>query len=121
MEEYGVKISQIVNCGGIADKSALVMQIYADVHGRPMKISRSGADLRARLGHRGGPSLRVRTRIYASGAEENDRSETRLFTSRIPRRTRFTRSFTRLYKELHDAFGTKDWNGNLYGRNEKAD
>ena len=20
-----------------------------------------------------------------------------------------------LYKELHDAFGTKDWNGNLYG------
>jgi L-ribulokinase len=59
-EEYGVKISQIVNCGGIAEKSPLTMQIYADVTGRPMKLSRSaqtcalGADLCARLGHRGG-------------------------------------------------------------------
>src|SRR3984885_2770916 len=40
-EEYGVKIAQIVNCGGIAEKNPFVMQIYADVTGRPMKISRS--------------------------------------------------------------------------------
>ena len=40
-EEYGVKIRQVVNCGGIAEKSPLVMQIYADVTGRPMKMSRS--------------------------------------------------------------------------------
>ena len=40
-EEYGVKISSVVNCGGIAEKSALTMQIYADVTGRPMKVSRS--------------------------------------------------------------------------------
>ena len=41
MEEYGVKISEMVNCGGIAEKSALTMQIYADMTGRPMKLSRS--------------------------------------------------------------------------------
>ena len=40
-EEYGVKISEVVNCGGIAEKNPLVMQIYADCAGRPMKISRS--------------------------------------------------------------------------------
>ena len=40
-EEYGVKVEQIVNCGGIAEKNPVVMQIYADVTGRPMKISRS--------------------------------------------------------------------------------
>ena len=40
-EEYGVKIEQVVNCGGIAEKSPLPMQIYADVTGRPMKVSRS--------------------------------------------------------------------------------
>ncbi len=40
-EEYGVKVEQIVNCGGIAEKNPLVMQIYADVTGRPIKISRS--------------------------------------------------------------------------------
>ena len=40
-EEYGVKIGQVVNCGGIAEKNPVVMQIYADVTGRPMKVSRS--------------------------------------------------------------------------------
>src|SRR5437879_5279168 len=40
-EEYGVKVEQIINCGGIAEKNPLVMQIYADVTGRPIKISRA--------------------------------------------------------------------------------
>jgi L-ribulokinase len=38
LEEYGVSVSQIVNCGGIAEKSPLTMQIYADVMNRPMKV-----------------------------------------------------------------------------------
>jgi L-ribulokinase len=41
VEEYGVKVKEVVNCGGIAEKSPMVMQIYADVCNRPMKISRS--------------------------------------------------------------------------------
>ncbi len=40
-EEYGVAVKEVVNCGGIAEKNAFVMQIYADVCNRPMKISRS--------------------------------------------------------------------------------
>ena len=32
---------EIVTCGGIAEKNPLLMQIYADVLGRPMRISRS--------------------------------------------------------------------------------
>ncbi|MGL6197189.1 MAG: FGGY-family carbohydrate kinase, partial [Thermoguttaceae bacterium] len=40
-EEYGVKVKEVVNCGGIAEKNPLLMQIYADVCNRPMKISRS--------------------------------------------------------------------------------
>lgn len=40
-EEYGVKIKEIIACGGIAEKNPLVMQIYADVCNRPIKISRS--------------------------------------------------------------------------------
>jgi len=34
-------VKDVVNCGGIAEKNPLAMQIYADVTGRPMKISRS--------------------------------------------------------------------------------
>ena len=41
LEEYGVQVKEVVNCGGIAEKNPFVMQIYADVTGRPMKISRS--------------------------------------------------------------------------------
>ena len=41
MEEYGVKVERVVACGGIADKSALTMQIYADVFNRPVSIARS--------------------------------------------------------------------------------
>ena len=41
LEEYGVKVEEVINCGGIAEKNAIVMQIYADVIGRPMKVSRS--------------------------------------------------------------------------------
>jgi L-ribulokinase len=40
-EEYGVKIAEVINCGGIAEKNPLIMQIYADVLGREMKIARS--------------------------------------------------------------------------------
>jgi L-ribulokinase len=40
-EEYGVAVKEVVNCGGIAEKNPFVMQIYADICNRPMKISRS--------------------------------------------------------------------------------
>lgn len=41
IEEYGDPVRQIVCAGGIAEKNSLLMQIYADVTGREMRISRS--------------------------------------------------------------------------------
>lgn len=41
LEEFGARVRDVVTCGGIAEKNALLMQIYADVTGRPIKISRS--------------------------------------------------------------------------------
>ena len=40
-EAGGVPIHEIVACGGLADKSPLTMQIYADVTGRPFRLSAS--------------------------------------------------------------------------------
>ncbi len=40
-EEYGVAVEEVVSCGGIAEKNPFVMQVYADVCNRPIKISRS--------------------------------------------------------------------------------
>ena len=40
-EEYGQTVERIINCGGISVKNPMVMQIYADIMGRPIAISRS--------------------------------------------------------------------------------
>jgi len=111
-EEYGVKISQVVNCGGISEKSAITMQIYADVTGRPMKVSRSAQTCALGAAIAG---------AVASGAYKNFTAAQKVMTGLKPKIYRpdpkahavYKRLYP-LYKELHDAFGTKKWNGNLY-------
>jgi L-ribulokinase len=41
LEANGVPVRDIVACGGLAEKSPLVLQIYADVTGRPFRVSAS--------------------------------------------------------------------------------
>jgi L-ribulokinase len=41
LEEYGVPVTTVVCAGGIAEKNPLLMQIYADVTGRAMRVARS--------------------------------------------------------------------------------
>ncbi|MBN2502482.1 MAG: ribulokinase [Anaerolineales bacterium] len=40
-EENGVPIHELVACGGLPEKNKMLMQIYADVMGRPFKVSAS--------------------------------------------------------------------------------
>jgi L-ribulokinase len=40
-EAHGLPIREVVACGGLAEKSPLIMQIYADVTGRRFKLSAS--------------------------------------------------------------------------------
>ena len=47
-EAHGVPIREIVACGGLADKSPLTLQIYADITGRPFR--RSASDQTPALG-----------------------------------------------------------------------
>jgi L-ribulokinase len=111
-EEYGVKISQIINCGGIAEKNPFVMQIYADVTGRPMKISRSaqtcalGAAMAGAVAGRAHPD-------YASARKAMSAIKPRVFQP-DPGAHDVYRQLFRLYGRLHDAFGTGAWQGNLY-------
>ena len=41
LEANGVPIHEIVACGGLAERSPFVMQLYADITGRPFRISAS--------------------------------------------------------------------------------
>ena len=112
-EEYGVKIDEVVNCGGIAEKSALTMQIYADVTGRPMKISRSAQT--CALGSAIAASVLAGAhKDFASAQKKMTGLKPKVYTPN-PKAHAVYKELYALYKELHDAFGTTGWNGNLHG------
>ncbi|MBI1176231.1 ribulokinase [bacterium] len=110
-EEYGVKIKQVLNCGGIAEKNPVVMQIYADVTGRPMKISRSAQTCAL------GAAVAA---AVASGVYGNFSAAQRKMTGIKP--TVFKpnakahgvyKQLYALYRRLHDAFGLGEDHGRL--------
>ncbi len=112
-EEYGVKVKQVVNCGGIAEKSAMTMQIYADVTGRPMKISRSAQT--CALGSAVAAAVVAGAyKDYASAQKAMTGLKPKVYKPN-PKAHAVYRELYKLYKQLHDAFGTRRWKGNLHG------
>lgn len=116
-EEYGVQVRQIVNCGGIAEKNPLVMQIYADVTGRPIKISRSAQTCALGAAIAGA----VVAGKQAGGFDNYAEAQTamtalkpRAFLPNPDAHSVYQKLYL-LYRKLHDCFGTQQPNGSLYG------
>ena len=114
-EEYGVKVSEVINCGGIAEKNPLLMQIYADVTGREMQISRSaqscalGAAIAGAVvagAEAGGHDSFARAQAAMCGIKD-------VTYKPIPENHKVYQKLYTLYKQLHDAFGVQDWSGKL--------
>jgi L-ribulokinase len=115
-EEYGVKVEQIVNCGGIAEKNPLVMQIYADVTGRPIKISRSGQTCALGAAIAGAVAAGKLAGGYANYADAQKAMtglKSRVFQPN-PAAHAVYKGLYLLYRKLHDAFGMQQATGNLY-------
>ncbi len=111
-EEYGVKISSVVNCGGIAEKSDLTMQIYADVTGRPMKVSRSAQT--CALGSAVAAAVVAGAhKNYAAAQKAMTGLKPKIYKPNLKAHATYKELYA-LYKQLHDAFGTADGGGNLY-------
>ncbi len=112
-EEYGVKIGQVVNCGGIAEKNPLVMQIYADVTGRPMKVSRSaqtcalGSAVGCRRRGAGAPAN------FAAAGKAMTGLKSHVFKPDAKAHTVYRQLYS-LYAVLHDALGKAQWQGSLH-------
>lgn len=116
LEEYGVKVERVMNCGGIAEKNPLVLQIYADVAGRPMQVARSeqtcalGAAIAGAVaaGKNGGgydsvPAAQQAMVGRPKKVYKPDAKAHAVYRELYP-----------LYRKLHDALGTREWRGNLY-------
>jgi L-ribulokinase len=113
IEEYGIKIDEIICCGGIADKSPLAMQIYANVCNRPIKISRSAQT--CALGSAimgavvGGAYPDVATAVAAMTGIKNT-----VYLPE-PHAVATYSSLYNLYTDLHDAFGRTHLQPDLHG------
>jgi L-ribulokinase len=114
-EEYGVGVCEVINCGGIAEKNPLLMQIYADITGREMKISRSAQTCALGACIAGAVVAGKDAGGYDSFADaQAAMCATKDVTYRpITDNRKVYEQLYRLYKQLHDAFGTKDWSGRL--------
>jgi len=112
-EEYGVKIDEVINCGGIAEKNAFVMQLYADVTGRPMKISRSaqtpalGSAIAAAVVAGAHPD-------FAAAQAAMTGLKDKVYQPDAAAHAVYVELYA-VYRTLHDAFGTQGWQGNLSG------
>jgi L-ribulokinase len=110
-EEYGVRVDQVINCGGIAEKNPMVMQIYADVCNRPMKVSRSaqtcalGAAICGAVAGGAYPTIPAAQKRM-TGVKK---------TVYRPRRSavKCYSTLYRLYRTLHDAFGSAGFKGRV--------
>lgn len=115
IESYGVKINDVINCGGLAVKSPLLMQIYADITGRPMKISKSeqtpalGAGIFAAVA--AGKELGGYETIEE--AKSNMTSVIKEYNPISENNNTYKKLYT-IYSRLHDAFGTSQWKGSMY-------
>jgi len=115
-EEYGVKIAEVINCGGIAEKNPLIMQIYADVMGREMKIARSAQTCALGSAIAGAVVAGKESWGYGSFPEAQDAMCGIKEVSFKPdsENHRVYQELYKLYSQLHDAFGRKAWSGPLF-------
>ncbi|GMU22972.1 MAG: ribulokinase [Phycisphaerae bacterium] len=111
-EEYGVKVEEVINCGGIAEKSPLVMQIYADVTGRPMRISRSAQTCALGAAIFGAVVGGAYDSVEAAQAKMCG-LKPKVYKPHPVCHEVYDELY-RLYRQMHDAFGTPDHNGSLH-------
>jgi len=111
-ESYGVKVTDVINCGGITEANPLLMQIYADVCNRPMKLSGSpqtcalGAAIFGAVAGGGHKDVADAQKAMAGLSDT-------VYRPRKAAAEIYQRLFG-LYRQLHDVFGTSDYKGSLH-------
>jgi L-ribulokinase len=106
LEEYGVEVQQISTTGGLALKNATLMQIYADVLGRPIKVCASeqtcalGAALMAAVAAGAYDSV-------TAGQQRLCSMSAKVYEPIATHQATYAKLYA-LYQRLHDAFGGVD-------------
>lgn len=110
MEEYGVKIDRVVNTGGLSIKNATLMQIYADILGRPLQVAASEQTCALGAALFGAVSGGT---VTLEDVQANCCRMREVEYRPIPENEAVYREIYALYRTLHDAFGATGWQGSL--------
>jgi L-ribulokinase len=110
IEQYGVPINEVVTTGGLAVKNATLMQIYADILGRPLKVAASDQTCALGAALFGAAAS---GQIALSVAQANCAKVRDTIYTPIPENQAAYEELYTLYRTLHDAFGTGEWNGQI--------
>ena len=101
-EKFGIRITGVTAAGGIANKNPLLMQIYADVLGRDVRIAAStqsgalGSAVYAASAAGAYPSIEAASKAFAP--------ESVKVYHPIPENTEKYNALYKKYRELHDYF-----------------
>jgi len=103
IEKFGVPVKRIVCAGGIAEKSPLLMQIYADVTGRTMLVA--GSSQACALGAAVSAAVLAGEHRDFPAAQRKMTSVKKIAYKPIAANRKTYDKLYRLYLGLHDAFG----------------
>ena len=103
LQEYGVPVRRIVCAGGIAEKSPMLMQIYADVTGRTMLVA--GSNQACALGAAIAAAVVAGAYPNFSKAQKAMTSLKNVEYKPQPAARKTYEKLYQLYRQLHDAFG----------------
>jgi L-ribulokinase len=107
IREYGVPVEKVVCCGGVAEKNALLMRIYADVTGCTMHIADS--EQTCALGS--AISAAVLAGPEKGGYPDFSTAQKAMTSLKpvqydpVPENQKVYEQLFGLYRQLHDAFG----------------
>lgn len=117
LKEYGVPVEKVVCCGGIAEKSPMLMQIYADVTGCAMQVA--GSSQACALGS--AVSAAVLAGKAKGGYDSFPEAQAKMTSLKDvvyqpkPENQKVYNELYSLYRQLHDAFGGVNRNADLSG------
>lgn len=116
LENYHVDIHKVINCGGIAEKNPLVMDIYANVLNRPMEIA--GSPETVALGAAiMGAAAGFKNNGQQHSIKEIQRRVCQVKDAVFQPRAAEVRTYEEMYQlyiDLHDAFGREGNQRSLY-------
>ncbi len=101
--DRGVAIRELMACGGLAQRNPLLLQIYADVTGRPIQVAASEQTCALGAAMHGAVAAGVYPDIHAA-ARKMVRSSTQTYRPNMAHKAIYERLYVE-YIRMHDALG----------------